>query len=181
MHVCLKKHDIPPGMKTRKVDKVDWNKCWCGMYHSNRVVPPEYWSKYVGTSTVKYNCGIILRRNEELFVVQSYNNYYGFPKGSIKHKYEKFTECALREFYEETGYMLDLCKYKVDVKSFRNDSTRVKYFFFIVTVPDDFDIDTKPIDSMEITSFGWKCKSELLNNMKISKVTGMACKMLSDI
>jgi len=180
MHVCLKKHNIPPGKKTGKIDKVNWGKCWCGLYHSNRVLPSTYWSKYSNNTVepVKYNCGIILRRVDEVFVVQSYNNYYGFPKGSVKHKTEDFKICALREFYEETGHILDLGKHTYKQIMLKNDSTKVKYIFFVVTVHPSFEIDSVPIDTMEITSFGWKQRDELLN-MKISKITGMACKRLN--
>jgi 8-oxo-dGTP pyrophosphatase MutT (NUDIX family) len=165
-------------MKTKKIDKIAWEKCWCGLYHSNRVLPSDYFSKYLKSpEPVKYNCGIILRRLDEIFVVQSYNNYYGFPKGSVNHKTEDFKVCALREFYEETGHILDLGKHEYKQIIIKNDSTGVKYIFFIVTVGPSFEIDTKPIDNMEITSFGWKKKSDLLG-MKISKITGMACKRL---
>lgn len=176
-----KEHDCPPGHKTKKIDKIDWVKCWCGMNHSNREVLPDHWRKYSGTSenTAKYNCGIILVKEEDLFVVQCYNNYYGFPKGSIRNKHESFEECALREFYEETGHILDLSKYKYRQILLKNDSTKVTYVFFIVSVDKSFDIDTKPIDNMEITSFGWISINNL-SNIRISKITGMACKMLSE-
>jgi 8-oxo-dGTP pyrophosphatase MutT (NUDIX family) len=181
MHMHAKGHIIPPGHKTRKIDKIDWVKCWCGMHHSNREIPSDYWDKYTKLSeaTAKYNCGIILRKKGALFVVQSYNNYYGFPKGSIRNKHESFEVCALREFYEETGHILDLSKHKYRQILLKNDTTRVTYIFFIVSVDDDFDIDTKPIDNMEITSFGWIPVADL-PSMRISKITGMACKMLSE-
>jgi 8-oxo-dGTP pyrophosphatase MutT (NUDIX family) len=180
MYDNIKEHDHPPGHKTEKIDKIDWVKCWCGMYHSNREIPSDYWSKYAGISennTVKHNCGIILKKEKELFVVQSYNNYYGFPKGSIHGKHESFKDCALREFYEETGHMLDLSKHEYTKIVLKNEITKVTYIFFVVTVCSDFEIDTKPIDNMEITSFGWILKSEL-TNMRISKITGMACKII---
>ena len=151
------------------------------MYHSNRIIPENYWKKYNNftTRTVKHNCGIILKKqSNHFFVVQTYNNYYGFPKGSVKDNYEQFRDCAVREFYEETGYLLDLSEFETEQLVIKNDRTKVTYVFFVVHVPETFDIPTRPVDDVEITSYGW-AHGKKIRNLRCSEITGRAiCRLL---
>lgn len=99
--------------------------------------------------------GVVLLKeiNEDeyhIFLVKSYNNKWGVPKGGIKDG-ETEQEAAEREFSEETGTCVDLtdCE-KVTLKS--NGKT---YYYFKKFVDSDFKIKTRPIDDIEITHYGW--------------------------
>lgn len=168
-------HNIPPGNIYEKDAALTWVDCWCGLKHSNRTIPGDYWKKYKKTkkNETRYNCGIILRKNKKLFIVQNYNNYYGFPKGSVKDSYESFKDCAIREFYEETGFLLDVDKYKMKKLLLKNEKTSMTYIFFVITVPEEFDIQTFPLDDMEITAYGW-VKYDNIHDLKISNITSRA-------
>lgn len=174
MYVLNKKHATPPGEKTHYYDKADWVKCWCGLYHSNRVIPGTYWEKYkYKKKEVRYNCGVILRKEHKFFMVQSYNNYYGFPKGSVDSTHEQFEKCASREFFEETGHNLDIHEHKFTKMLIKNKKTQMTYVFFVIKVDENFNITTHPRDDFEITSYGWIDKTHL-NRVKLSKITNKA-------
>lgn len=141
----------------------------CGMHHSNREIPKGYmtsgnWKVRKGP---RKKVGIILVRNhKEVWMIQSYGNCFGFPKGE-KEDNETEAECAVREFREETGWNLnvDLKKSKYLTHKIEN----ILYMFYVVHVGREFDITTLPEDDVEITTFGW-CKLTEIPNLKLSKV-----------
>jgi ADP-ribose pyrophosphatase YjhB (NUDIX family) len=159
----------PPGERSKMSEKADWVKCRCGMFHSNRVIPSDYWKKYKYTPRkATHNCGVVLRRGDDIFLVQTYNNYFGLPKGSVKNNREPFLRCALRELYEDTS------KYnKPKEILIRLQYMNVTYIFFVFDVNPSFDINTKPVDDMEITSFGWMNINEIRSSRNVSKITQM--------
>jgi 8-oxo-dGTP pyrophosphatase MutT (NUDIX family) len=146
-----------------------WVRCEnCTLWHSNREIPIGYLTsgKWKVRKGPRKKVGIILVRNDEVWVIQSYNNCYGFPKGE-KESDENEIECALREFHEETGTLLDTdlstCKYLT------HKIENILYMFYIVNVDNLFDIVTTPDDDVEITTFGW-CKFKNVGKLKFSKV-----------
>jgi 8-oxo-dGTP pyrophosphatase MutT (NUDIX family) len=158
---------------------VNWVKCDCGLWHSNRYIPRYYWKQYqnVPKKTNRKKAGVIVVRNfSEVWITQSYHQCYGFPKGE-KEPDESIEECAKREFYEETGHNidnieLDKCS-KVSVYILD-----VEYIFFILNVDSDFNIKTFPLDDVEITSCGW-VKLRDIYTLKVSKSVKMSIKMYS--
>lgn len=192
-------HTKPRGSKSGKcVDgqwtwqKVDWKPCKCDFFHSNRVIPDSYWHQWKKIKTVyqekdnsvKYTNGIILvRGNKEIWVTQSYWNYFGFPKGSSTLE-ENDLIGALREFYEETG--LDLEKTfpskdftKSDQIRWYDVEKRIQFNFFIIEVPSWFQVKTKPLDDVEITSFGW-LKISNLHKIRFSKSMKEICRQFME-
>lgn len=159
-------HQLPKGKKTiYKIfndlnvylkEKVHWNLCHCGLYHSNRHIPKSYWDYYKKNKQIKNKngkVGIILRKKDKIFIVQTYNNKYGFPKGS-KNEGECKLEGAFREFFEETGF--DLKNY---VKNNNIPIKRTKFYdkhiYYIINIDENFEITTKPRDDIEITAYGF--------------------------
>lgn len=137
--------------------KVRWKRCHCGLWHSNRFIPKEFWKqKWKKRGYVRQKAGVILIRDyNQVWVTQSYNRCYGFPKGE-KELGESLETCAKREFYEETGMNID----DLDFSKFKQVRTfieNVEYVYFVIYVPVGFDIRTYPTDDVEITSFGWVC------------------------
>lgn len=133
--------------------KVKWKYCdHCNMHHSNRKIPNTYlnddWKMYDFT---KIKVGVILVKENKLWMIESYNKCFGFPKGE-KENNETEIECARREFYEETGTRITITENnRKIIKTFDN----VTYIFYVVNVNKDFEIFTFPKDDIEITSFGW--------------------------
>ncbi len=166
------KHTYPRGIKTGieingkwKWDKVDWELCDCGFYHSNRVIPDSYWDQWRKPKNkefhIKKSTGIIfIRGDKEIWITQSYWNRFGFPKGSENESDMSSIDSATREFHEETGMDFEKSLPHKDLtksKQIRwyDVSKKTLYTFFIVNVPLWFNIYSNPIDDVEITSFGW--------------------------
>jgi 8-oxo-dGTP pyrophosphatase MutT (NUDIX family) len=157
--------------------EVNWSTCECGLWHSNRFIPNNYWNQYKNAPklTNRKKAGVIVIRNfSEVWITQSYNKCYGFPKGE-KEKYETIEECAKREFYEETGHSInevDLSKY-ITLSMYIEE---VEYIFYIMNVGSSFNIQTFPVDDVEITSFGW-VKLRDIFQLKVSKSVKLAIKL----
>jgi|688.fasta_scaffold01586_28 8-oxo-dGTP pyrophosphatase MutT (NUDIX family) len=153
-----------------KWNSVKWTECkYCGFFHSDRQIPDSYWDReWITAPYHREKVGIVLvKNNTHLWVTESYHNCYGFPKGE-KEENESITDCAKREFYEETGndsiknINLDKCmKLSTSIEN-------ITYIFFVVHVPKSFEISQKPIDDVEITSFGWKHIRDV-GKLKLSK------------
>lgn len=151
-----------------KWSKVSWVKCHCGMWHSNRFIPRNFWyQKWEIRAKERKKVGIVLMRdNTHIWMTQSYHNCYGFPKGE-KELNESVEECAKREFLEETGCSIEkiqLSKCISIITSFEN----IQYIFYVIHVPKTFELYTFPVDDVEITSHGWVHLNSI-DNLKLSK------------
>lgn len=169
---CKTPYGISSGKKIKNKwiwDNVKWIKCNCGMWHSNRFIPNEFWNqnwKFLPVKDRKKSGIILIRDSNEVWITQSYNRCYGFPKGE-KELGETLEQCAKREFYEETGVNIN----ELDLSKFRMISIyieNVEYVYYIIHVPDTFQVTTYPKDDVEITSFGWIELSKI-NNLFLSK------------
>ena len=111
-------------------------------------------------------------------MVQSYHNYYGFPKGSLNSVNEKHEDCATREFFEETGHHIDINKHRFTKIKVKNEITNMTYIFFVINVHDGFNINTRPLDDVEITSYGWTDR-KYLKDLKLSRITSKIMRMIA--
>lgn len=148
---------------------VSWVKCHCGLWHSNRFIPPEFWEQEWIRPTVmnRKKVGIILIKDKRyLWVTQSYHKCYGFPKGE-KEPNESIEDCAKREFKEETGCSIDKVKLS-DCVVIRTGIEDIQYIFYCIHVDSNFDLFTFPVDDVEITSCGW-VDIDSVGNLKLSK------------
>jgi len=144
--------------------KVTWIKCnICGMYHSNRKIPREYWNGYRKKSKIK--AGVILVKGDYIYVTQSYNNKYGFPKGTVENG-EEIRDAAIRETYEESGYMIK--NGFENMKYMYLKYNKIEYHFYVVNIDVDIIWDYIPIDDVETTTFGWSHKDDVLK-LNLSK------------
>lgn len=170
---CKKPFGISSGYKLgRKWNwkSVKWEKCYiCGLWHSNRMIPREFWNQEwnIIAGHKRQKAGIILiRDSKEFWITQSYNKCYGFPKGEREID-EDLQTCAKREFYEETGFNID--NINLDrCKTLRTFIENVEYVYYIINVNCEFNIVTFPIDDVEITSFGWVSYKDI-NKLYLSK------------
>ena len=147
-------------------DKVTWRKCSCGLYHSNREIPSEFWKRKWKKKKKREKVGIMIVKNDYIWVTQSYNKCFGFPKGE-KEQGESDKDTCIREFKEETGGTIDEKSLK-DAEKICIKVRDIKYTFFVLFVDNYFNINTTPEDDVEITSFGWK-KLDEIYNLHLSK------------
>lgn len=168
---------------TGKYDKVNNEFNWepvtwrkdprTGLFHSNRKYPKRFW-RCRWDKKPKDIAGVILLKKSkkdpsgyEIFIVQCYNDKWGFPKGKLNGN-ESFLEGAQREFYEESGTRLDLSDSLGTIKIVDNRHKR-NIVFYLHIVKDDFRINSTPLADVEITAFGWLGFSRL-EHFKLSNL-----------
>lgn len=107
-------------------------------------------------------CGIILfdeKKESYLLVFGKKSQKWGFPKGHMEIG-ETTRETALREFYEETGFVLDNV-------TFDNTFIIKNNTYFIITISDKKRHLIQKVnyipDTTEIQFFEWIPKQNLLN------------------
>lgn len=164
-------------------EPVSWIFCMdCGLYHSNRLLPELYLNQDWEETYDKNSAGVLLVKQCQntlyFFVVENYNNYFGFPKGKVE-KNESQIEAAKREFYEETGMLMDLSgsvEIKLDSSElfFRpehkdRDSTKV-VSMFVVLKNESFEMRSQPNADNEITSYGFVSEHNIYS-LKLNKTS----------
>lgn len=91
----------------------------------------------------------VIDKNNKILLSQSYNNYWGIPKGRVENK-ETLEEAAIREVYEETGLLFNLDNVTKRY-FFLNGSTYVFFFLFL-----NCSIEYIPLRlTKESTGAGW--------------------------
>jgi len=150
-------------------ERQQWHHCsGCGLYHGNRLIPDLFWKRDWRREKKRNTSGVILTRmrnfNREFFVVQSYHNLFGFPKGKQEDG-ETMREAASRELKEETGieHSLD------NTLEFRQSCGEKMISFFLLEL-NGYHKTTIPSNTAEITSFGWIPEQEL-KNLKLNRIT----------
>lgn len=178
---------------------VSWTKDEnTGMYVSNRIYPDEFWNRK-WLSKKNNTAGVILLKKHKdsfkILVVQCYHNKFGFPKGTCD-SYETFEDAAKRELKEELGIILDFDLKSIpnthiienkhpnqNLKKIRNSAQVRKVKFFVLMVPEDFEINSFPskgLGDVEITKFGW-IDINKLNNYEISHLAKQTYNQLQEI
>lgn len=156
-----------------KWDPVIWKRCPRGIYYSNRYIPDKFWDKkWESKNTSKNSAGILIWKSNNMgeksfLLIQSYSNFYGIPKGKI-NIVETFFDGAMREFYEETGTKLDISVN--DCFEIRKIIGNKRTSIYTLQVDNDYEITTKPISDIEISSFGFIKESDL-KYFKLNKLT----------
>ena len=154
-------------------EKASWSECWCGMHHSNRMIPRRFWIRSWDSPKSKNVAGVLLYKENlsgkrQYFLIQCYNNLFGFPKGGMEKNDGSYFQAALREFYEETGTMLPM-----EEKQFleiRKTFGENRVSIFMAKVNPAFQILTRPISDVEINSFGF-VDEDNLGNFRLTKMT----------
>lgn len=158
-----------PEEQTWKWEEQQWQKCdSCGLYHGTRYIPEEFWDRDWKSSPRRDTAGVILTRQgqqgREFFVIQSYHNLFGFPKGKQEDN-ETLRETASRELAEETGIKHDL----KGCPEFRQSGNGKTISFFFLNLVDQ-QVKAVPGNTPEITSFGW-IRERDLQRLKLNQVT----------
>lgn len=118
----------------------------------------------------------------EIFMIQSNSNCWGFPKGKLEEG-EDLKTCALREFYEETGYVLNSSlindKTKYVIATDRKNGIIVKSIrYFIIEVEQDFKIDSFPGEvNNETTGMAWFRDNEIVFSIEKSNPDVINCQI----
>ncbi len=132
------------------------------------MIPDEYW-KQPWDKTKKNTAGVILIRKKggkrEFLIIQSYGNYYGWPKGKVEPE-ESMKSAAEREFREEIGTVISL---DGSVELRQSFGSRIMSMF-ILEVDKSFEITSMPRSDHEITSWGW-CREDNLWSLKMNRMS----------
>jgi len=121
-----------------------------------------------GVDRDKTCAGVCVISKKKILVNQSYNLFWGIPKGIVENN-ESLIDCALRELEEETSVKLeptDLAKY---VFSFRYTNINRKICIFFAILPDYHVLNELSFDN-DSTGYGFikpLCLLELFYSRKI--------------
>lgn len=95
---------------------------------------------------------------------------WGFPKGRRNYQ-EKDYDCALREFYEETGYSTHILKNIQNIMPFEEifigsnyKSYKHKYYLMYVSYHDS--IDTSKYEECEVSKMEWKSYDNCIKDIR---------------
>jgi 8-oxo-dGTP pyrophosphatase MutT (NUDIX family) len=136
------------------------------MYHSNRHIPETYWHRnWSPPNGKKKTAGVIVIRNDNILLVQSYGDKYGFPKGSLDAN-ESYLHAAERELFEETGMRIDLS----NKRKIMDESKNKIVVFFVVDDGPEIVPENLPKHTHEITSIGY-VPMKYMNNMSLNSMT----------
>lgn len=97
----------------------------------------------------KRKAGVFVRYENKILLTQSYNNYWGIPKGQMEMFDENTKVCAERELKEETGINLNL----TDNDLYRIILDNCYVYKINVTNMDIVDIDN--LANLDSTGIGW--------------------------
>ena len=106
-------------------------------------------------------CGIIMldqNLSKMLIIYQNESCKWGFPKGKMyesEYYSRDYFNCAKREFYEETGIILNCNKYK------KLGSIIIKNKLFYIIMLQSKIRYSKPLDTLEIGKIKWINVSDL--------------------
>lgn len=128
--------------------------------------PKKHRSRVMG---VIKSAGVAVICNGSIMLTQSYNNYWGIPKGKME-PYETLEQCALRELNEESGMVLPIdifnhTKVHTYVPPYDNNLT-IHIFIYVMDKPCELN-DNLMDDS---TGRGWIKLSCLHNLQKSHKI-----------
>jgi ADP-ribose pyrophosphatase YjhB (NUDIX family) len=141
-----------------------YRKCQCQL-----VVTPKPTANFYDDDDLPKCCaGVCVISRRGILVSQSYNLYWGIPKGIVNPQ-ESLRHCALRELYEETNLKLEPQQLSRVVFNFRykNIHRRVCVFFAFV---DDTEALKASVGDEESTGYGFihpTCLLELFYSGKI--------------
>lgn len=142
------------------------------------VVEPD---DFIKDTTYRIKAGVILYNDDSIMITQSYNNYWGVPKGSVDEGDNDTLSAAVREMKEETG--IDLSEQQYEKKLLIMLYHKLHVFYLYRTrarhVP-RLDLG----GNMECTGVGWMKRNCILRRnqtIKINAVTKMVAKNLERI
>jgi len=141
-----------------------YRKCCCQLDVTYKTTA----SFYDDDDMPKYCAGVCVISHRGILVSQSYNLYWGIPKGIVNQN-ESLQECALRELYEETKLKLDSSQLSRTVFKFRykNIYRRVCVFFAYVNNLDSLQAQVGDEESTGCGFIHPTCLLELFYSGKI--------------
>lgn len=107
-------------------------------------------------------CGaIIMDQEKRILLVQGHSDVWSIPKGHQKHMKEPYSECAMREVYEETGLKLKITKNfkKIEIGNI---------VYYLVELNDFYKKFIKIQDTEEIKTYDWINVKDILQLKKIN-------------
>ncbi|AHL67591.1 hypothetical protein DH26_gp098 [Chloriridovirus anopheles1] len=112
----------------------------------------------------KRKAGVLVMWQDHILLTQSYNNFWGIPKGQIEPFDQSTKHCAERELREETGLVVDL-----EEKDLH--SVLMNCYIYKLCLSDK--VDAFELEGLDSTGIGWinlKCASSLHLNVLTKKL-----------
>jgi 8-oxo-dGTP pyrophosphatase MutT (NUDIX family) len=151
-------------IKTQEFD-ILWNKLWIDTAN-NKIFRKEYISAEIKFNTLKKNNFFMLLENNELSTYTEPE--WGFPKGR-KEYMEKYIDCALREFKEETNidniHLLNRVNY-IDEDYIGSNNVNYRSIYYL-GYHDNTDTIYNPDHTYEIGDMKWMTIKECLNSVRL--------------
>lgn len=127
-----------------------------------KVIKGVYDRRELRLKKSKCKAGVILydSDSDKILMVQSRNNLWGIPKGSLNQG-ETFGECAIRELTEETGIVIKEC----DLTNYITITSNICYYYMNMK---ETPVSVQLNADNDVNSTGW-IKLECLKTMVFNK------------
>jgi 8-oxo-dGTP pyrophosphatase MutT (NUDIX family) len=119
----------------------------------------------------KRKAGVLVRCEDKILLVQSYNKFWGIPKGRVELSDKNVVECAKRELLEEAG--IDIALHDSDLHKIVLDNC----YIFQVFVDSCDIINPNHLSNLDSTGIGWVHK-DCVNDFDIAFLTRKALEPL---
>ena len=97
----------------------------------------------------KRKAGVFICSGEKVLLVQSYNNFWGIPKGQVEQYDDNIRVCAERELLEETGLSFTL-------KDNNLWKILLDYcYIYKIFIENTDDVNLENLQNLDSTGIGW--------------------------
>ena len=132
---------------SRQINKIVCTKQCCVLHHWKYSDTAANEMRFHSSREERAGC-IMINEKDQLLIVQSRGNKWGFPKGKRKDLTESAINCAMREVKEETGLTI-----QIDETTPHITLNRVTYFIKCIRLK-AIDIDTIDVNT-DSSGIGW--------------------------
>lgn len=112
----------------------------------------------------KRKAGVFVCCNDRVLLTQSYNNFWGIPKGQMEQYDQTIKNCAERELREETGLNVTLNEENLYKILFEN------CYIYKITVDNMDVVNINNLNNLDSTGIGW-IKYECAFDLQLNFIT----------
>lgn len=138
------------------MESINCTQGCCKLYYINKVCNNTSTSNQVAFFE-KRKAGVFVVCQDNILLTQSYNNFWGIPKGRIELCDQDIRSCAERELKEETGLEVKLSE--SDLYSVIMDNC----YIYKVEISSKDMVDISKLHVLDSTGIGWIKQSCALN------------------
>ena len=177
-----------------KIKTMEFEELWKDVWGSSEQLSNQYKSEQhdsmekfkmlragITNENETYSIDSIMRESD---IYEKWNEpEWGFPKGR-RNYYEKDYDCALREFYEETGYNPKLLKNIHNILPFEEIFTgsnykSYKHKYYLMFMPYENSTITTKYEESEVSEIAWKTIDHCISSIRCYNLEKM--KLITNI